>query len=101
MSNSDRAAYIIAGYGQNCERCKDEKDICEVCAWRARFAVDELDNAGLLAPDMKETPMSDFPRGYQMWSDYQDEAPDDLANRLRAELIDAIDRLTTTLKENK
>lgn len=53
----------------------------------------------------------DFPPGYQLWSDYQDEAPEDLANRLRAELIDvldriantldAIDRLTTTLKENK
>lgn len=45
--------------------------------------------------------MPDFPRGYQLWSDYQDEAPEDLANRLRAELIDAIDRLTTTLRENK
>ena len=45
--------------------------------------------------------MPSFPLGYQLWSDYQDEAPDDPANRLRAELIDAIDRLTTTLKENK
>ena len=52
--------------------------------------------------------MSNFPRGYQMWSDYQDEAPEDLANRLRAELIDVLDRIantldtiTTTLKENK
>ena len=45
--------------------------------------------------------MPNFPRGYQLWSDYSEEAPEDLANRLRAELIDAIDRLTTTLKENK
>ena len=50
----------------------------------------------------------DFPPGYQLWSDYQDEAPEDLANRLRAELIDVLDRIantldtiTTTLKENK
>lgn len=45
--------------------------------------------------------MPNFPRGYQLWSDYSEEAPDDLANRLRAELIDAIDRLTTTIKENQ
>ena len=45
--------------------------------------------------------MPNFPRGYQLWSDYQDEAPEDLANRLRAELIDAIDRIATTMKENK
>lgn len=45
--------------------------------------------------------MPSFPRGYQLWSDYHDEAPEDLANRLRAELIDTIDRLTTTIKENK
>ena len=45
--------------------------------------------------------MPSFPRGYQLWADYQDEAPEDLANRLRAELIDAIDRLTTTIKESK
>ena len=52
--------------------------------------------------------MSNFPRGYQMWSDYQDEAPEDLANRLRAEHIDVLDRIAntldaiaTTMKENK
>lgn len=45
--------------------------------------------------------MTEFPRGYAVWRDYQDESPEDLANRLRAELIDAIDRLTNTLKENK
>ena len=59
--------------------------------------------------------MSDFPRGYQMWADYSDESPDDLANRLRAEHIDtitnladrldriadALDTIANTLKENK
>ena len=41
--------------------------------------------------------MPNFPLGYQLWSDYQDEAPDDLANRLRAALIDVLDRIANTL----
>ena len=91
MTNIDRAADVIydtlsGQYGDFCVPTD---------------AAQALADAGLLAPDIKETPMSDFPRGYQLWSDYQDEAPEDLANRLRAELIDAIDRLATTLKENK
>lgn len=52
--------------------------------------------------------MSNFPPGYQLWSDYHDEAPEDLANRLRAATIDTLDiiadtleELTNTLKENK
>ena len=48
MSNRERAAYIIENYGLNCTTCNENKDICKLCATRARIAVDELINAGLL-----------------------------------------------------
>lgn len=48
MSNKERAAYIIENYGLNCATCNEKKDICKLCATRARIAVDELINAGLL-----------------------------------------------------
>lgn len=51
MSNRERAAYIIENYGLNCETCNEKKDICELCGTRARIAVDELINAGLLVTD--------------------------------------------------
>lgn len=54
MNNRDNAAYIIENYGLNCERCNEKKDICEICAKRARFAVDALADAGLLAPELPE-----------------------------------------------
>lgn len=52
MNNRDNAAYIIENYGLNCAQCNEQKDICQTCAQRARFAVDALVDAGLLAPDL-------------------------------------------------
>ena len=40
-----------------------------------------------------------FPSGYQMWADYQDEAPEDLANRLRAKQIDVLDEIRAELND--
>lgn len=44
--------------------------------------------------------MTDFPRGYTVWRDYQDEAPEDLANRLLAELVDTLDEINQKLGDN-
>ena len=52
MSIRERAAYIIENYGLNCTTCNEQKDICELCKTRARVAVDELTNAGLLVTDI-------------------------------------------------
>ena len=52
MNNIDKAAYIIENYGLNCTRCNERKDICDICGTRARIAVEELKNAGLLALDL-------------------------------------------------
>lgn len=54
MNNRDKAAYIIENYGLNCTKCNERKDICDLCGTRARIAVEELGNAGLLAPDLPE-----------------------------------------------
>ena len=41
-----------------------------------------------------------WPRGYTVWSDHVDgESPQELHNRLMAELIDTIEELTNTIKE--
>lgn len=52
MNNQERAAYIIETYGLNCTTCNEQKDICNLCRTRARIAVNGLNNAGLLAPDL-------------------------------------------------
>lgn len=52
MNKIDKAAYIIENYGLNCTKCNERKDICNLCGTRARIAVEELGNAGLLAPDL-------------------------------------------------
>lgn len=54
MNKIDKAAYIIENYGLNCTTCNERKDICDICGTRARIAVEELINAGLLAPDLPE-----------------------------------------------
>ena len=43
--------------------------------------------------------MSDWPRGYEVWSEYYDEDPEDLHNRLMAEQVNTVDEAWQELAE--
>ena len=43
--------------------------------------------------------MRDWPRGYTVWSDYHDEPPEELHNRLMAEQVNTVDEARQELAE--